>query len=140
MYAFTCGHEVGIDVERLREIPEMEQIAQRFFSSDEWAALTSLLPGERLLSFYLAWTRKEAYVKAVGDGLHIPLGSFSVTLRPREPARLVRFDQDAALARDWQIHNLEAPAGYAAALAYCGPRRHVHLLSIDELPDVPDSL
>jgi 4'-phosphopantetheinyl transferase len=133
VYAFARGHEVGIDVERLREIPDMNQIARRFFAPDECAALESLAPGDRALGFYLAWTRKEAYIKAVGDGLHIPLDSFSVTLRPGEEARLIGFDTNSKCARHWNLHHFEAASAFVGAVAYRGSRKQLNILPVGDL-------
>jgi 4'-phosphopantetheinyl transferase len=133
VYAFARGHEVGVDVEHVREIPDMDRIARRFFAPDECAALESLAPRDRARAFYLAWTRKEAYVKAVGDGLHIPLDSFSVTLRPGEEARLIGFDTDSKFALRWNLHHLDAKPGFVGAVAYRGPRNQLNLLPVGNL-------
>lgn len=85
--------EVGIDVELLRPDFGGEKIGNRYFSAKEMDELSSL-PGElRTEGFFLCWTRKEAYVKARGDGLHLPLHSFSVSLAPDKPATLSSADQ-----------------------------------------------
>lgn len=134
VYGFARGHEIGIDVERVREIPEMDRITGRFFAPEECAALASLPPRDRAQAFYLAWTRKEAYVKAVGDGLHIPLDSFSVTLRPAEPARLIGFDSGSKLAGDWNLHHLEPESGFVGAVAYHAPRKRLQHKTVSDLP------
>jgi 4'-phosphopantetheinyl transferase len=128
VYAFARGHELGVDVEHVREIHDMDRIARRFFAADECAALESLAPRDRAHAFYLAWTRKEACVKAVGDGLHIPLDSFSVTLRPDDEPRLVGFDGDPKSTRDWNLHHLEAAPGFVGAVAYRGPRKQLNVI------------
>jgi 4'-phosphopantetheinyl transferase len=133
VYAFAWGHDVGVDVEHVREIPDMDRIAHRFFAADECAALESLAPRDRARAFYLAWTRKEAYVKAVGDGLHIPLDSFSVTLRPGEEARLVGLDTDPKPTRDWNLHHLDAKPGFVGAVAYRGPRKQLNISPVGDL-------
>jgi 4'-phosphopantetheinyl transferase len=89
VYAFTCGRQVGIDVEYIRPIPDVEQIAVRFFSVGENAALCALPESLRLEAFFNCWTRKEAYIKAIGDGLSHPLNQFQVSLAPGEAARLL---------------------------------------------------
>ena len=66
----------------------------------------------RELAFFLGWTRKEAYVKALGDGLYLPLDSFEVALDPGEPARFLNVP-------DWSLYDLSAPE-YAAALTIEG--------------------
>ncbi len=88
-YAFTFDCEIGVDVEHRRRLLEIESIAQRFFAPDEVAELMDLPESERPDGFFNCWTRKEAYIKAVGDGLSVPLDSFRVTLQPGVPARMV---------------------------------------------------
>ena len=83
--------------------------------------------GSRDQAFFAAWTRKEAYIKAVGDGLHIPLDSFRVTLLPGEDARLVHIGGDAQAAGAWRMHAFHPAEGYLGALAYAGRRRNVRL-------------
>lgn len=117
LYAITRDQEVGIDVERLRPIEEMEQIAERFFSSGERRALQALPAQQRQEAFFTCWTRKEAYLKALGSGLARSLAEFEVSLTPGEPARLVHVDNEPEEAARWVIHSLTPAAGYAAALA-----------------------
>ena len=128
VYAFATGPEIGVDVERLRDIPDLERIARRFFARDERAALDALPPADRVRSFYLAWTRKEAYVKAVGDGLHIPLDSFSVSIGSEEPARVLVFDRNSKSAGDWKLHHLEPEPGFVGAIAYQGQRKILNFM------------
>lgn len=125
VYAFTADRELGIDLECLQRIPEIMQIARRFFAREEADVLEALPADERVRSFYRAWTRKEAYVKAVGDGLHTPLDSFCVSLRPEEPARLVTLNGSTLAASTWQLHHLDPAPGYLGALAYSGTRKEL---------------
>jgi phosphopantetheine--protein transferase-like protein len=76
-----AGCEVGVDVEQIRPLPDVHEIASRFFCPEEAAELISLPPDQRGQAFFLCWTRKEAYIKAIGDGLSAPLHGFRVTLR-----------------------------------------------------------
>ena len=117
LYAVTRGREIGIDVEFIRCDLEAEQIAERFFSKKEIATLRSLPPGIRQYAFFLCWTRKEAYIKARGEGLSIPLDQFDVSLIPGEPAALLSTQTDSDEALRWSLHELALGAGYAAALA-----------------------
>ena len=80
VYAFSSGREIGIDIESIRVIGDAEDIAARFFSRRENEAYRALDPGDRSLGFYNCWTRKEAFVKALGDGLDYPLDRFDVSL------------------------------------------------------------
>jgi 4'-phosphopantetheinyl transferase len=117
LYAFTLNREIGIDIEQIRPMPELEQLSQRFFSPQENAALLALPPEQRNGAFFNCWTRKEAYIKAMGDGLALSLDRFEVSLAPGEPARLVSIDGDTQLARRWSLQELNPGAGYAAAIA-----------------------
>ena len=83
LYAFTSSREVGIDVEHVRQLDDMDQIARRFFSVNEVASLEALPESARpSTAFFNCWTRKEAYVKARGEGLALPLDGFDVSLAP----------------------------------------------------------
>lgn len=138
LFAFTLGCEVGVDVERIGPLEDMARVARHFFSREETEDLLALPPGERQRAFYLCWTRKEAYVKAVGNGLSIPLDSFAVTLRPGEPARFLHLDHDQSLARAWMLHNLEVMLGYVAALAYRDAPRPVRLQPVLDMGELLD--
>jgi len=120
-YAVARGREVGVDVERLRALPRAERIAERFFSAPETAALKALPPERRVEGFFTCWTRKEAYIKARGDGLAHPLDQFAVSLAPGEPARLsAAGDGDEREIGQWSLHGLPPAPGYVAALAARG--------------------
>ena len=117
LLAFAWERQVGADVERLRSDIELEQIATRFFSYAEQSALLSLPPAQRTAAFFRCWTRKEAYVKATGKGLSLPLGQFDVSLLPEHPAALLATRPNAQEAEHWLLHGLELGPGYAAAVA-----------------------
>jgi 4'-phosphopantetheinyl transferase len=111
VYAFASEREVGIDLELVRPTFAEREVASRFFSDKELADLNRLPPEMRAEGFFLCWTRKEAYVKARGQGLQIPLQNFSVTLAPSEPAELLSADS----AR-WTLRSFEPAPGYVAAV------------------------
>jgi 4'-phosphopantetheinyl transferase len=120
LYAVTAGREVGVDIERVREDFAGLDIARNFFSPDEVAALSALPAGERAAAFFDCWTRKEAYIKARGQGLSHPLHLFTVSLTPGRPAALLRTDDDPAEAARWSLVELFPGEGYRAALAVEG--------------------
>jgi 4'-phosphopantetheinyl transferase len=120
LYAVTRGREVGIDLEFVRENLEVEQLAERFFSQREMAMLQALPVALRQHAFFLCWTRKEAYIKAKGEGLSLPLDQFDVSLIPGEPAALLRTQADPDEARRWSLQELSIDPGYVAALAVEG--------------------
>lgn len=111
-----CGC-IGIDIERLRSLDDADQLASQFFAPAEAAALAALGPQDRVAGFFNAWTRKEALVKGLGRGLSIPLDSFEVTLRPGEPAAILRWEIPGASSQPWHLHHFEPCVGYAGALA-----------------------
>jgi 4'-phosphopantetheinyl transferase len=115
--AVTRGRDVGVDVERLRPIPEYARIAARFFSPRENADLLSRWADDPVRGFFTCWTRKEAYIKATGDGLSQPLDGFDVALAPDEPARLLRVEADACEVSRWSFDTFEPAPGYLGAVA-----------------------
>ncbi len=132
LLAFAWRREVGVDVERLRPVPEAEDIAGRYFSPWEAAELRRLPKGERAAAFFRCWTRKEAFVKATGDGLSRPLDGFDVTVAPGEPARLLRVAGEPGAAGRFWIEDVSPGRGFAAALAVEGSPARVVCRSGDE--------
>jgi 4'-phosphopantetheinyl transferase len=120
LYAVTRAREVGIDVELIRSDLKIEQIAERFFSHHEIATLRALPTELRQSAFFRCWTRKEAYIKATGKGLSLPLDQFEVSLTPGEPAALLSTQPDPNEAQRWSLRELTPAPGYAAALAVEG--------------------
>jgi 4'-phosphopantetheinyl transferase len=120
LYAVARGRAVGIDLEYVRAEFAGLEIAERFFSPCEVSALRALPPGERAVAFFNCWTRKEAYIKARGEGLSHPLHLFTVSLAPGEPAALLRTDDDPQDAARWAIVELHPSEGYRAAVAVEG--------------------
>jgi len=117
LYAVTYNREIGVDIERIRPISEIEQIAERFFSAREWAAIRALPPSQRQEAFFSYWTCKEALMKALGDGLFRSLDQVEVSASPNEPAKLLNIDGASQAVARWSLLKLTPPAGYAAALA-----------------------
>lgn len=121
LLAVTRGREIGVDVERLREMQhDGEPLAERFFSPREAAVLRSLPTRLRREAFFRCWTSKEAYIKAQGKGLSLPLDQFDVSLHPDEPAALLATQHDPQEARRWSLRSLFPSEGYVAAVAVEG--------------------
>lgn len=110
--------KVGVDVELIREDLELEDLARRYFSLREVSELMALKDEQRVIGFFNCWTRKEAYIKAQGLGLSLPLDSFDVSLG--EPALLHATRPDAKVASRWSLRSLDVESNYAAALAVEG--------------------
>jgi 4'-phosphopantetheinyl transferase len=125
--ALTADCTIGIDLEQVRPMPDMQQIAERFFCPEEAAEIMSLPLDERERAFFCCWTRKEAYIKAVGEGLSIPLDSFRVTVLPVTPVRFVHCGRDTSAAETWTLHDLSLAPGHAAALAYRDRQRSLSI-------------
>jgi 4'-phosphopantetheinyl transferase len=116
VYAFSSEREIGVDVEALHPIREADGVAAQFFSRVENEAFRALDTGSRTLGFYNCWTRKEAIVKALGDGLAMPLEGFAVSLAPGDAARVLHI---AGRQGDggWQLHSFTPRPGFVAAVA-----------------------
>lgn len=123
--AFARNRRVGVDLECIRSLPEASQLAERYFSAQERLAFHSLPEGARLSAFFRCWTRKEAFVKARGGGLALPLDGFDVSLAPGEPAKLLAVKEDPGEASRWSLCELPAPPGHFAALAVEGYDWHL---------------
>ena len=117
LYAVTRGREVGVDLEHIRTDLAVAEIAERFFSRREITTLRTLPPELQCQAFFHCWTRKEAYIKARGEGLSLPLDQFDVSLLPGEPAAVLGTRQDPSEASRWSLLELDPAPGYAAALA-----------------------
>jgi len=124
LYAFGLGQETGVDIEQIRpDYPGME-IAKRFFSPSESDALSKLDSSDQAEAFFTCWTRKEAYIKAKGEGLSLPLHQFDVTFAPGEPARLQTTRPDASEALRWSMVDLRPLKGFVAAVVAEGRDWH----------------
>lgn len=134
LYAFAAAGELGVDVELGGDAGlgggarrgganfAKDRIAERFFSPAEVHVLRSLPPADQPRAFLRCWTRKEAFVKARGDGLSLALDSFDVTLAPDAPAALLRTAWSKREPGEWQIEELsDLAGGYVAALAIRAP-------------------
>jgi 4'-phosphopantetheinyl transferase len=103
LYALTRGRDLGVDIEKVRPDFGGEALAGRFFAPGEVAALRALPESDRTLAFFHGWTRKEAYIKAKGKGLAIPLDEFEVSIGPACPARLLSTSPDPDEAARWSL-------------------------------------
>jgi 4'-phosphopantetheinyl transferase len=120
LIALSRGRTLGVDIERMRMDVATEEIATRFFSPNECRDLATVAPDQRCEAFFACWTRKEAYLKARGDGLSLPLEQFDVSFLPGHDPRLIETRHDPAEAYRWTLHALEGGFGYKAALAVEG--------------------
>ena len=126
LFAFARQVDIGVDLERLRSDFDHLELAERFFSAGERAELNALPLESRPQAFFLCWTRKEAFIKAHGEGLSLPLDHFDVSLTPGEPARLVATRAGLETPDQWSLFNLEPAPDYLAALAVRGRGYELH--------------
>jgi len=122
LFAITPGREIGVDLEQVRADFVSLELAERFFSPAEVATLRALPPDARMTAFFNCWTRKEAYIKARGEGLSHPLHRFTVSLSSGEPASLLSTDDEPDAAARWSLVELFPAECYRAALAIEGGR------------------
>jgi 4'-phosphopantetheinyl transferase len=120
LYAVTLQRSIGVDIEHIDAKVGGNDIVERFFSPREISAFRVLPPALQREAFFRAWTRKEAYIKARGEGLSRPLDQFGVSLAPGEPAALLEADDDPGEATRWSLRDLSVGSGYLAALAVEG--------------------
>lgn len=120
LFAFSLNREVGVDIEKIRPEFVREGIAELYFSAREQQDLENTPSEFRMEAFFRCWTRKEAYIKARGEGLNIPLDSFSVSLKPDEPALLSSQDSER-----WKLYSIDTPPGFAGALVAKAPQCEV---------------
>ncbi len=121
LVAVTGAREVGVDVERIRALADRDRLARRFFSPQEVAVLERLPSESRSEAFFTCWTRKEAYLKALGGGISIGLDQFDVSPVPGEPAALLSHRSDPRETTRWTLHDIRPGPGYAGALAAVAP-------------------
>lgn len=119
LLAFVRGRELGVDIERRRELQDLLSLARTAFSPPEYAALCRQPAHEHAAAFYACWSRKEAFIKATGEGVS-QLADFEVNVRADEPARLLRVPGPPPAHPSWSIRDLPAIPGYAAALVVEG--------------------
>lgn len=115
--AAIADAECGIDVEQIRFLDDFDDLVARFFSPREKLGFKRLPAEEKAEAFFNLWTRKEAWLKAVGEGIGYALDRVEVSYLPREPARLLALPEAAGPVSRWTLKAFEPAPGFAAALA-----------------------
>lgn len=123
LYAFARNRPLGVDVEKIEPVPEMDRIVSLFFAPREIQDYTGLPLAARPEAFYRCWARKEAFMKAMGEGLFRPLSSFSVPLLPDEQSTVKNASGNQTIAPCVLLRDLPVERGYAAAIAVEGIER-----------------
>lgn len=126
--AIGLGQPLGVDIEHLRTIDDIDSLARNTFSPRENAEFVRVPAYEKVQAFFNCWTRKEAYIKAIGEGLSHPLDSFDVSLLPGETARVVQVAGQPEAARQWTLYDIPLSTEYIGALATRQPIIEVRTL------------
>ena len=120
LVAIARGRELGVDLEQHRPLADAGDLINTIFSPCEIAELKGVPPALKARSFFDCWTRKEAFVKAIGLGLSFPLHRLAVSLAPDQPAALLRVEDDPGAVDRWKMLSLDIPPDYSAALVFEG--------------------
>ncbi len=119
LVAVSLDRNIGIDIEKIRNNVEYEKLAKRFFSQAEYAALMQY-KGDQVAAFFATWTRKEAFVKAVGKGIVFGLAEFDVNIDPDEAPQMLVTRWDPDDVSTWQMMTIETESDYMATLVADG--------------------
>lgn len=112
---------LGADIEWVHDLPDRRAVASRYFTAREQHDIHNHVDGERTRAFFRCWTRKEAFIKALGLGLQYPLDRFDVPVGPLAGEGVVDVhDPSRAGAGAWRVRDLEVPEGYIAAIVHDG--------------------
>lgn len=128
LIAIAQARDIGVDVEKMRGEVEFDQLAARFFSEAEYAALKKYSDETRLRAFFMTWTRKEAIVKAQGGGIALGLKQFDVSVDPDTPPAVIATRWQQPGIPDWTLYTLDVGPGYVASLATSGGTADIRLL------------
>jgi 4'-phosphopantetheinyl transferase len=123
MLAVRLDHSIGIDVEKVRDLPQAMNIVRSYFTPAEGRALAALRGTAQRDAFFAFWTHKEAAVKGLGISLAAHLGRIEFDLDPAGGLRLATWDGDQSVAKNWSIVHLDPAPGYVAAVAGAHPIR-----------------
>jgi len=131
LIALACEVPLGVDVEAIRSVADLLDIASRYFTAAEARTIASVPLQERDHAFFLCWTRKEAFAKALGDGLSLSLDRYRVSCRPGEPAEILEIDGSRAAAREWSVLDLRPAPQFVGAIVMRAPAGPPYLLPLD---------
>ncbi len=123
LLAFTRGRPIGVDVEYKRPLADADNIAKSHFSAIEYNIFRQLPESQKIEAFFNCWTRKEAFIKAIGEGLSYPLRTFAVSFRPGDEARFLWIEEGSH--QKWELLALHLHPNFAGALAVAQPLESV---------------
>ncbi len=127
--ALCLYDEIGIDVEYKREIPDLIDISGKYFSENEFCEMKTLTSSEQRDAFFRCWTRKEAFVKALGEGLQFPLSDFSVSFLKNEPPEVKWIRNNEAEISHWKIFEIPAGNEYISSLAVMSVSKKIVIIN-----------
>ena len=133
LYAFCLTADIGIDLEKIRILKDADNIAARFFAPTEYARFRTVPQEDKYEAFFRCWTRKEAFIKAVGEGLSYPLADFDVAFEP-EKAQINSIRGSKAAAQRWSLFPLSALPEYTAALVVEGREWQIFTHHLQHFP------
>lgn len=117
LIAVTRCSTVGVDVEKIRRVTDANELVERFFSPRENTLFQQLDDGEKKIAFFNLWTRKEAWLKATGEGIGHLLARVEVTFLPSEPARFLALPEHSGANANWLVSELKPAADFVGAIA-----------------------
>jgi len=117
LVAITRLGELGVDIEKIRPLSDAGELVERFFSARENALFQTLPADQRNVAFFNLWTRKEAWLKATGEGIGDSLSRVEVTFLPGQPARFLALPDHCAVRADWAVRELAPAPGFVGAVA-----------------------
>jgi len=126
------GLTIGVDIEKVKSDFDVIDLAENFFSKEEIKALSQTEESEKFQAFYRCWTRKESFIKAVGEGLSYPLDSFAVTMNDHENAKFIKIDNTQEAKRNWHLHSFIPAVGYIAAITTDGIPNKIEYFDANE--------
>jgi len=133
VFGFTLKSKIGIDIEFLEPKPDLIELAEKYFSLYEYKILDTLSEEQKIEAFYNCWTRKEAFIKAIGKGLSFPLKSFAVSLTPGEETKIVKFPrEERKITEDLFLDSFEDSSHLVGAVAVLGVVNKVKHFKLDD--------
>jgi len=129
---FSKEQIIGVDIEKIKSDFAPLDLAKNFFSTEEVKALSQTKEPEMFQAFYRCWTRKESFIKAVGEGLSYPLDSFAVTMDDDHKARFLKIDNTKDSKKDWRLHSFVPAEGYIAAITTDGHPKKIEYFDAND--------
>jgi 4'-phosphopantetheinyl transferase len=129
-------NDIGVDIERVRPLPDLFHLVESWFSLEEQVGLFGLNPALQVEAFFHIWTQKEAFIKAHGEGLSLPLKDFSVSIDPNKPGRLLSIKGGLEETSHWKMASYNPEAGWRVALCVRAEAEPEILWTMAEVADL----